>query len=52
MANYMVYYENQMGSKDIRSFLGGLFRRALPILTRGFKAVGKEALRSGVYQMT
>ena len=32
----------------IGSFLGGLFRRTLPILSRGLKAVGKEALRSGV----
>ena len=64
MANYIAYYENQVGSggviehfyqgspyqrgHGIGSFLGGLFRRALPILSRGLKAVGKEALRSGV----
>lgn len=32
----------------IGSFLGGLFRRVLPLLSRGAKAVGKEALRAGV----
>lgn len=32
----------------IGSFLGGLFRRVLPYLTRGLGAVGKEALRAGV----
>lgn len=64
MAHYIAYYENQVGSgggiehfyhgspyqrgHGIGSFLGGLFRKALPILTSGLKAVGKEALRSGV----
>ena len=64
MANYIAYYENQVGSggvikhfyqgsayqrgHGIGSFLGGLFRRALPISTSVFKAVGKEALISGV----
>ena len=64
MAHYITYYENQVGSgggiehfyhgsiyqrgHGIGSFLGGLFRKALPILTSGLKAVGKEALRSGV----
>ena len=32
----------------IGSFLGGLFRRVLPYLARGARAVGKEALRAGV----
>lgn len=32
----------------IGSFLGGLFRRVLPYLTNGIKAVGKEALRAGI----
>ncbi|KAL6418948.1 hypothetical protein ACFW04_014159 [Cataglyphis niger] len=32
----------------IGSFLGGLFRRVLPYLSRGVRAVGKEALRAGV----
>lgn len=31
----------------IGSFLGGLFRRVLPYLARGARAVGKEALRAG-----
>jgi hypothetical protein len=31
----------------IGSFLGGLFRRILPYLYRGARAVGKEALRAG-----
>ena len=64
MANYIAYYKNQVGSDGvienfyqgspyqrghgIGSFLGGLFRRALSILSRGLKAVGKEALRSEV----
>lgn len=30
------------------SFLSGLFRRALPLLTRGARAVGKEALHAGM----
>ncbi|KAG8239543.1 hypothetical protein J437_LFUL019262 [Ladona fulva] len=33
----------------IGSFLGGIFRSALPILSRGAKAVGKEILRTGVH---
>ncbi|KAL6431937.1 hypothetical protein ACFW04_007394 [Cataglyphis niger] len=32
----------------IGSFLGGLFRRVLPYLSKGVRAVGKEALRAGV----
>ncbi|KAG8229450.1 hypothetical protein J437_LFUL005555 [Ladona fulva] len=56
------YYENQAGmgissiyrgaeyqrGHGIGSFLGGIFRAGLPILSRGAKAVGKEVLRSGV----
>ncbi|XP_044597353.1 uncharacterized protein F54H12.2-like [Cotesia glomerata] len=38
---------NQKGH-GIGSFLGGLFRRVLPFLKTGLKAVGKEASRSGV----
>lgn len=38
---------NQRGH-GIGSFLGGLFRRALPFLKIGAKALGKEALRTGV----
>lgn len=32
----------------IGSFLGGLFRRALPLIKSGARTVGKEALRTGV----
>lgn len=32
----------------IGSFLGGLFRRILPLLSSGAKAVGTEALQTGV----
>lgn len=32
----------------IGSFLGGLFRKVLPYLTKGVRAVGKEALRTGI----
>lgn len=38
----------QRGHGGIGSFLAGIFRRVLPLLTRGAKAVGKEALRSGM----
>ncbi|KAG8235182.1 hypothetical protein J437_LFUL015488 [Ladona fulva] len=60
---YLQYYENQAGKRisnvyrgieyqrghGIGSFLGGIFRSALPILSRGAKAVGKEILRTGVH---
>ena len=36
----------------IGQFLGGLFRRALPLLTRGAKAVGKEALHASYNMLT
>jgi len=32
----------------IGSFLGGLFRKILPYLGRGARAIGKEALRAGI----
>ena len=32
----------------IGSFLGGLFRKILPFLNKGARAVGKEALRAGI----
>ena len=32
----------------IGSFLGGLFRRVFPYLSKGVRAVGKEALRAGI----
>lgn len=38
---------NQRGH-GIGSFLGGLFRRIIPLLKQGARAVGKEALRSGI----
>ena len=38
---------HQRGS-GIGSFLGGLFRSILPLFTRGAKAVGKEAWRTGI----
>lgn len=39
---------NQRGHGGIGSFLAGMFRRVLPLLSRGAKAVGKEALRTGM----
>lgn len=38
---------NQRGH-GIGSFLGGLFRRIIPLLKQGAHTVGKEALRSGI----
>lgn len=35
----------------IGSFLGGLFRRVLPYLSKGVRTVGKEALRAGINVM-
>lgn len=32
----------------IGGFLGGLFRKAIPLLSRGLKAMGREALRTGL----
>lgn len=59
---YEHYYTNQAGSgigiiykgapyqrgHGIGSFLGGLFRSVLPLLSSGAKVVGKEALNVGV----
>lgn len=42
---------NQRGH-GIGSFLGGLFRRIIPLLKQGARAVGKEALRSGMNMAT
>lgn len=39
---------HQRGHGGIGSFLAGLFRKVLPLLSRGAKAVGKEALRTGL----
>lgn len=38
----------QRGHGGIGSFLAGLFRKVLPLLSHGAKAVGKEALCTGV----
>lgn len=38
---------NQRGH-GIGSFLGGLFRRVLPLLSKGARAIGKEVARSGM----
>lgn len=59
---YQDYYSHQAGSgigiiykgvphqrgHGIGSFLGGLFRSVLPLLSSGFRTVGKEALNAGV----
>lgn len=64
MSHYIEYYDSQVGSggvdhvfvgspyqkgHGIGQFLGGLFRKALPFLKRGAKAVGREALRAGMH---
>lgn len=64
VAHYIDYYENQIGGgrmhnvfvgapyqrgHGIGSFLGGLFRSVLPLLSKGAKAIGKEALRAGLH---
>lgn len=62
MSHYIAYYDSQVGSgidhvfvgspyqrgNGIGSFLSGLFRKAVPLLTRGAKTVGKEALHAGL----
>lgn len=63
MSHYIQYYDEQVGGGGIRnvftgssyqrgrgvgSWLGGLFRRILPYVTAGAKAVGKEAIRTGL----
>lgn len=59
---YEHYYSHQAGSgvgivykgvshqrgHGIGSFLGGLFRSVFPLLSNGFRTVGKEALNAGV----
>jgi hypothetical protein len=42
-----VFRYTQKGA-GIGSYLGGLFRRVFPLLRSGVKAVGKEALSTGV----
>lgn len=65
MNHYISYYDNQIGGgglvehvyvgspyqrgHGIGSFLGGLFRRALPMISSGLRAIGKEALRGGLH---
>lgn len=65
VAHYLAYYDNQIGGgrhipgvfvgapyqrgHGIGSFLGGLFRSVLPLLRQGAKAIGKEALRTGLH---
>lgn len=67
MARYVDHYEAQLQGgggietvfrgvphqrgHGIGSFLGGLFRRVLPFLTSGVRAVGKEVLRTGINVM-
>ena len=62
MSHYIAYYDNQVGygidhvfvgspyqrGNGIGSFLAGLFRKAVPLLTRGAKTIGKEALHTGI----
>lgn len=64
VAHYTAYYENQIGGGRIHnvfvgsptqrghgigSFLGGLWRSVLPLLKKGAKAIGKEAVRTGLH---
>ena len=42
----------QRGCGSIGSFLAGIFRRVLPLLTRGAKAARKEAVRAGMNIMS
>ena len=64
MSYYIHYYDEQAGGgagiknvytgstfqrgSGIGSFLGGLFRKIVPYLASGAKAVGKEAVRTGL----
>lgn len=61
MSRYIDHYDGQVGGgvnrvfvgspyqrgHGLGSFLSGLFRRALPLLSRGARVVGKEALHTG-----
>lgn len=47
ISNVYIGAPNQRGH-GIGSFLGGLFRRIIPLLKQGARTVGKEALRAGV----
>ena len=59
--DYESYYKHQAGGGDnffkgapmqrghgLGNILGGLFRSALPMIKRGARAIGKEALKTGV----
>lgn len=60
MDQHIVQYDGEVGggvdrggapyqrANGLRRFLGDLFRLALPWLTRGARAIGKEALRCGL----
>lgn len=64
MSHYIQYYEDQVGEgrgvrhvfsgatyqrgSGIGSFLGSIFRKIVPYIARGAKAVGKEAVRTGL----
>ena len=63
MSHYVRYYDEQIGGGGVRNvfagstfqrgrgvgaWLGGLFRRILPYVTSGAKALGKETLRAGI----
>lgn len=63
MSHYIRYYDEQIGGGGVRhvfsgstyqrgrgvgAWLGGLFRKILPYIASGAKAVGKEAVRAGI----
>lgn len=62
MAHYIEHYESQIGGgigriyvggssqrgHGIGSFLGGLFRRAIPLIARGARALGRQFLHGGM----
>lgn len=63
MSHYVAYYDSQVGGggvehvfvgapyqrgRGIGSFLAGLFRKALPLIKSGARAVGKEAFKAGM----
>ena len=64
MSHYIAYYDQQTGGSigvknvytgstyqrgsGIGSFIGAIFRKIVPYLSRGAKAVGKEAVRAGL----
>ena len=62
MSLYIQYYDDQVGDgvrnvfsgstyrrgRRVGAWLGGLFRKMLPYISSGVKAVGKETLRAGI----